>query len=235
VAAVETLDAAKARKVPSAPSPNMAHHPLGTMRRVGARRRIDHVRVVLTAVLAGALMLAAAACGGSSSSSSSSTSSSTSTSTTTTASTTTATGGGGTGGKLSAAEWATLQADVAQARTVNQQGIKTFKKCRVEVSGNYSNQAIAACFGTSTTSVVAAGQKLNADLATAQKAAGGACAAALGRTQGQVTLYLASVNALGLTVKRGQIPTTDSIDSTTAQLADAQAAGKTVAAACAPA
>jgi hypothetical protein len=204
------------------------------MRRVGARRRIGGVRAFLTAALAGALVLAAAACGGSSSSSSSSTSTSTTTAMSTTTASTTTTGGGGAGGKLSAAEWAALQADVAQARSVNQQGIKTFKKCRVEVSGNYSNQAIASCFGTSTTAVVAAGQKLNADLAAAQKAAGGACAAALGHAQGQVTLYLASVNALGLTVSRGQIPTTDSIDTTTAQLADAQAAGKTVTSACAP-
>lgn len=191
------------------------------------------MRVVWTAVLAGALVLAAAACGGSSSSSSSTTSTTTTTASTTT--TTSSGGGGGAGGKLSAAEWTTLQADVAQAKTVNQQGIATFKKCRVKVSGNYSNQEIATCFGSSTTSVVAAGQKLNADLATAQKSASGACAAALGKAQGQITLYISSVNAIGLTVKQGQIPTTDSIDSTTAQLADAQAAGKTIAPACAPA
>ncbi len=197
------------------------------------------MRVFWTAVLAGVLVLAAAACGGSSGSSgsSSSTTSTTTESTTTTASTTTSStgGGGGAGGKLSAAEWSTLQADVAQAKSVNQQGIATFKKCRVKVSGSYNNQQIAACFGSSTTSVVAAGQKLNADLATAQKSASGACAAALGKAQGQITLYISSVNAIGLTVKRGQIPTTDSIDSTTAQLADAQAAGKTIAPACAPA
>ena len=190
------------------------------------------MRVVWTAVLAGVLVLAAAACGGSSGSSGS-----TSTSTTTTAESTTTSsgGGGGAGGKLSAAEWSTLQADVAQAKSVNQQGIATFKKCRVKVSGSYSNQEIAACFGSSTTSVVAAGQKLNADLAAAQKSASGACAAALGATQGKVTLYISSVNALGLTVKQGQIPTTDDIDSTTKQLANAQAAGKTIAPVCAPA
>ena len=195
------------------------------------------MRVVWTAVLAGALVLAAAAGGGSSSSSSSTTSTTTTTASTTASTTTTTSsgGGGGAGGKLSAAEWATLQADVAQAKTVNQQGIATFKKCRVKVAGSYSNQEIATCFGSSTTSVVAAGQKLNADLATAQKSASGACAAALGKAQGQITLYISSVNAIGLTVKQGQIPTTDSIDSTTAQLADAQAAGKTIAPACAPA
>jgi hypothetical protein len=136
---------------------------------------------------------------------------------------------------LSAAEWSALQADIAQAKSVNQQGIATFKKCRVEVSGSYSNQEIATCFGSSTTSVVAAGQKLNADLATAQKSASGACAAALGTAQSKVTLYISSVNQLGLTVKQGQIPTTDDIDSTTTQLANAQAAGKTIAPACAPA
>ena len=142
---------------------------------------------------------------------------------------------GGAGGKLSAAEWSTLQADVAQAKSVNQAAIKQFKKCRVEVSKSYSNQQIATCFGTQTTKVVAAGQKLNADLAAAQKSASGACAAALGETQSQITLYISSVNAIGLTVKQGQIPTTDSIDSTTAQLAQTQAAGKTIAPACAPA
>lgn len=190
------------------------------------------MRGLLIAVLAGVLVLAAAACGGSSGSSDTTSS----TTTTTTESTTTSGGGGGgAGGKLSAAEWSTLQADIAQAKSVNQQGIATFKKCRVKVSGSYSNQQIAACFGSSTTSVVVAGQKLNADLATAQTSAGGACAAALGKAQGQVTLYISSVNALGLTVKQGQIPTTDSIDSTTAQLADVQAAGKTLAPACAPA
>jgi hypothetical protein len=182
----------------------------------------------LLAVLAFALVLGATACGGSSKSDSTTTS-------TTTESTTTTSSGGGSGGKLSAAEWSALQADIAQAKTVNQQGIATFKKCRVKVSGSYSNAEIAACFGSSTTSVVQAGQKLNSDLATAQKGAGGACAAALGAAQGKVTLYISSVNALGLTVKQGQIPTTDDIDSTTQQLANAQAAGKAIAPACAPA
>ena len=194
------------------------------------------MRGLLIAVLAGVLVLAAAACGGSSSSSST-TSTTTTTASTTTASTTTTSsgGGGGAGGKLSAAEWTALQADVAQAKTVNQQGIATFKKCRVKVSGSYSNAEIASCFGSATTDVVAAGQTLNADLATAQKSAGGACAAALGAAQGKVTLYISSVNQLGLTVKQGQIPTTDDIDSTTKQLANAQAAGKTIAPVCAPA
>src|SRR3954454_15499514 len=101
------------------------------MRRFAAFRRMPLVRPVLIAVLSGVLVLAAAACGSSSSSDS------TSTSTTTTAPTTTTSSvGGGTGGKLSAAEWTTLQADVAQAKTVNQQGIATFKKCRVKVSGS---------------------------------------------------------------------------------------------------
>jgi hypothetical protein len=181
----------------------------------------------LLAVLAFALVLGVTACGGSSSSDSTTTS-------TTTESTTTSSGGGA-GGKLSAADWSALQADIAQAKTVNQQGIATFKKCRVKVSGSYSNAEIASCFGSSTTSVVGAGQTLNADLATAQKEAGGACAAALGAAQGKVTLYISSVNALGLTVKQGQIPTTDDIDSTTKQLANAQAAGKAIAPACAPA
>ena len=119
---------------------------------------------------------------------------------------------------------------------VNQAAIVTFKKCRKEVAaGGYSNQQIATCFGTQTTKVVQAGQKLNADLAKAQQQAGGACAAALGATQGKVTLYISSVNAIGLTVKQGQIPTTDDIDSTTQQLANAQAAAKAIAPACAPA
>jgi hypothetical protein len=205
------------------------------MRRLGGHRRIDRVRVFWTAVLAGALVLAAAACGGSSSSSST-TSTTTTTESTTTTTTSSTGGGGGAGGKLSASDWAALQADAAQAKSVNQQGIAQFKKCRKEVAaGGYSNQQIATCFGTQTTKVVAAGQKLNADLAKYQQKAGGACAAALGKTQGQVTLYISSVNAIGLTVKQGQIPTTDDIDSTTAQLAQAQATAKTIAPACAPA
>jgi hypothetical protein len=119
---------------------------------------------------------------------------------------------------------------------VNQKAIATFKQCRVKVAkGGYSNQQIADCFGTQTTAVVQAGQKLNADLAKYQANAGGACAAALGKTQSQVTLYISSVNAIGLTVKQGQIPTTGDIDSTTGQLAQAQATAKTIAPACAPA
>lgn len=185
------------------------------------------MKAILSAVFAAALVLALAACGGSSSSSTTST---TSTTTTTTAST------GDTGGKLSAASWAALQADAATARATNQEAIKTFQKCRREVAaGGYSNQQIATCFGTETTKVVAAGQKLNADLAKYQAEAGGACDAALGKTQSQVTLYISSVNAIGLTVKQGQIPTTDDIDSTAAQLAQAQATAKTIAPACAPA
>ena len=190
------------------------------------------MKAVLSAILAGVLVLAAAACGGSSSSSDT-----TSTTTTTESTTTTSSGGGGgAGGKLSAASWSALQADAAAARSVNQKAIATFKKCRKEVAaGGYNNQQIATCFGTQTTAVVQAGQKLNADLAKYQQEAGGACAAALGKTQSQVTLYISSVNAIGLTVKQGQIPTTDDIDSTTAQLGQAQATAKTIAPACAPA
>ena len=188
------------------------------------------MRTVLCAAIAGVLVLVVAACGGSSSSSDT-------TSTTTTEPTTTASsGGGGAGGKLSASEWSTLQAAAAQARSVNQTNIKTFQGCRTKVAaGGYSNQQIATCFGSSTTAVVNAGQQFNAALASAQKSASGACAAALGKTQSAVTLYISSVNAIGLTVKQGQIPQTGDIDSTLNELTKAQTAYKTVAPACAPA
>lgn len=183
--------------------------------------------------MAGALVLAAVACGGSSSSSDT-----TSTTTTTTeAMTTASSGGGGAGGKLSASEWAALQQSAAQARSVNQKAIATFQKCRKLIAQqNYTNSSIQNCFGTTTTDVVHAGQALNADLATAQKSASGACAEALGRTQSQVTLYISSVNALGLGAQNvSQVPTTDDIDSTLAQLKQAQTTAKTIAPACAPA
>ena len=192
------------------------------------------MRAVLCAAMAGALVLVVAACGGSSSSSDT-----TSTTTTTTEPTTTAMagGGGGAGGKLSASEWASLQQSAAQARSVNQKAIATFQKCRKLIAQqNYTNSSIQNCFGTTTTDVVHAGQALNADLATAQKSASGACAEALGRTQSQVTLYISSVNALGLGAQNvSQVPTTDDIDSTLAQLKQAQTTAKTIAPACAPA
>ncbi|HEU5211886.1 MAG TPA: hypothetical protein VFU10_03885 [Gaiellaceae bacterium] len=191
------------------------------------------MRAVLCAAMAGALVLAAVACGGSSSSSDT-----TSTTTTTTeAMTTASSGGGGAGGKLSASEWAALQQSAAQARSVNQKAIATFQKCRKLIAQqNYTNSSIQNCFGTTTTDVVHAGQALNADLATAQKSASGACAEALGRTQSQVTLYISSVNALGLGAQNvSQVPTTDDIDSTLAQLKQAQTTAKTIAPACAPA
>jgi hypothetical protein len=190
------------------------------------------VRAVLSAAIAGVLVLAVAACGGSSSSSN------TTTATTTTEPTTTASsgGGGGAGGKLSASEWASLQTAAAKAKSVNQTNIKTFQSCRTKVAaGGYSNQQIATCFGSSTTAVVNAGQQFNAALASAQKSAGGACAAALGTTQSAVTLYISSVNAIGLTVKQGQIPQTGDIDSTLNELKKAQTAYKAVPPACAPA
>jgi NADH dehydrogenase FAD-containing subunit len=189
------------------------------------------VRTALCAI-AGVLVLVVAACGGSSSSSDT-----TSTTTTTTEPTTTAyAGGGGAGGKLSASEWASLQSAAAKAKSVNQQNIVTFQKCRKQVAaGGYSNQQIASCFGSSTTAVVNAGQEFNAALASAQKSASGACAATLGKMQGNVTLYISSVNALGLTVKQGQIPQTGDINSTLNELTKAQATAKTIAPACAPA
>ena len=92
----------------------------------------------LATIAALMLVLGATACGGSSSSSD------TTSTTTTTESTTTSPGAGsGAGGRLSAAEWSSLQADAAQARSVNQAAITQFKKCRVEVSKSYSNQQIA--------------------------------------------------------------------------------------------
>ena len=63
----------------------------------------------------------------------------------------------------------------------------------------------------------------------------GACAATLGKMQSNVTLYISSVNALGLTVKQGQIPQTGDINSTLNELTKAQATAKTIAPACAPA
>jgi hypothetical protein len=182
----------------------------------------------LAAALAFALVLGTTACGGSSSSSGDS---STSTSTTTTG----MMGGNGTG-KLTAAQWSTLQGEIAKAQTVNQQGIAAFKACRVKIKGNYSDQVIATCFTDATTPVVQGGKQLNAALAAAQQQAGpGACNAALGTTLANVHLYISSVNQLGLTAKSGTVPQSDDVDTTLAQLTKAQTSAKGIEPGCKPA
>jgi hypothetical protein len=186
--------------------------------------------VRLIAILAaGALLLAASGCGGSGSSSGSS--SSTSTTTTTTASATK----GGAGGRLSAADWSAYESAAASAQSVNQQGIVTFKGCRVVFSGNPTAAVVKTCFGNSTGLVLDEGKILLTDLQGFASRSGGACHSALATNYSNVKLYVSSVNALNLSATQGNVPEIQSVNTALAQLARAHAAAAKVPPLCKPA
>jgi hypothetical protein len=154
--------------------------------------------------------------------------------TTTTRSTTTA---GSTGqGRLSPTSWATYTDVRDHARTVNTAAIKTFQKCRGLDFTSVSTEKIQSCLGDSTSSVVTEGQMVLKTLGGFEGEAGGACATALTQLEGNVHLYVASVNTLTSTVQRGSPAGAPAqIDSATTALAHSRASQAAFESACKPA
>jgi hypothetical protein len=185
------------------------------------------IRIVAVIGLVG-LALVPLGCGSSSSSSS--------TKATTTTVTSTAAGGNG---RLSAASWAAYTSEAAHARAVNQASIKTFRKCRIVAGRGASASQVQVCLGDSMSTVVSEGQKLLATLQRFVQEASGACATAMTNVQGNVKLYISSVNTLQSSVAgegvggHGSFPT--QLDNTQQILVRTRAAQPPVVAACKPA
>ena len=167
-----------------------------------------------------------AGCGGSSDESGGTT-----TEAATTAPATTAAAGGNE--RLSQASWDEYVHARDEAQQVNQKAIKTFAKCRDLIVRNMQSQQIQQCFGTTTSDVVAAGQKFLATLSGFDDEVGGACKKALTNGEGYVKLYVSSVNALA--TSESSTPNQTQVDAAQSALKDARAAGVAFAAACKPA
>jgi hypothetical protein len=115
--------------------------------------------------------------------------------------TTTATTSSGGNERLSESSWATYESEAAKAKTVNDAAIKTFRKCRVVAGNGASSSEVQTCLGNSMSSVVTEGQKLLDELNSLAGETSGACATALNTLNGNVKLYIASVNTLESSVK----------------------------------
>ena len=166
---------------------------------------------LLLAACAAVLVFVASGCGGGDDDSSSSTTSTT----TTTASTENV--------RLSQADWERYEQEKASAQEVNQAAIKTFDKCRKLVDSGASQEQVETCFGDSTSSVVAEGQKLLTFIADIGQDVGGDCATATGNLHNSVKLYISSVNAIGLSSEGGTVPTIQTVDSAKRTLVAARA------------
>lgn len=136
--------------------------------------------------------------------------------------------------RLSAASWATYVAAGTKARAVNQAAIKTFRACRDEILTDASDQA-KQCLGTSTSKVVTQGRELIATLDGFEGEVGGACATATTNYAGSVKLYIASVNAIGVTVEGGNVASSQTaIDNALEGLTAARTAATDFEEACKP-
>jgi hypothetical protein len=176
----------------------------------------------LTSVCAGlTLGLAVAGCGGSSESAS-----------TTTAAETTAAAGANT--RLDQASWSTYVETRDSARAVNQKAIKTFQKCKNLVLSSVSQEKVQTCMSTSAASVVTEGKKVQAVLTDLSADVKGACADATTTLNGEVTLYIATVNGIDTQVKNGNVPSSQTLQSAIAQLGRSRAAVAAFETACKP-
>jgi len=180
----------------------------------------------MLAAVAAVLVLAAAGCGGGGGESTSSSTESTSTTTTTT--------GGAQNARLTQAQWTQYEQEKASAQQINQAAIKTFQKCRVLIDQQKPAAQVEACFGDSTTSVVAEGQKLLTYLASIGPTVSGACGMAIGNLHNQIKLYISSVNALNLSAQGGTVPPIQSVDTAQRALVAAKAATSAFETACKP-
>jgi hypothetical protein len=136
--------------------------------------------------------------------------------------------------RLSQASWGTYTTAATEAKKVNQAAIKTFSKCRDLIVRHMQSQQIQQCFGDSTSSVVTEGKKFLTTLEGFDSEVGGDCAKALTDYQGNVKLYLASVNALDTGLDSNTPPDATQVDQAQGALVRARASSTAFDAACKP-
>jgi hypothetical protein len=105
--------------------------------------------------------------------------------------------------RLSQESWDTYVEARDEARTVNAEATKTFRRCRTTLPPTADTQQVEACLGDSLTDLVSEGEQALETLEGFEDEVGGACAAALAELEGNLTLYIASVKSLEGIVEQG--------------------------------
>jgi hypothetical protein len=137
--------------------------------------------------------------------------------------------------RLSAASWASFQTAAARAEKVNQSATAIFRRCSDKIPTAPNGDAVAACMGGATSTVVKEGTTLLQTLDGLEQETSGACAAALEDLAGYVKLYVSSVNGLDTSIENDQTAGMQGqIDDSLEVLARARAARAPVTAACKP-
>jgi hypothetical protein len=136
--------------------------------------------------------------------------------------------------RLDQESWDEYVAARNSARMVNDEAVKTFRRCRNLLGTDVEAEKVKTCLGDSASSVVAEGQKLRGVLDGFSSEVGGECAAALEQLNGHVKLYISSVNAIALGVEQSNLPNSQDIGASTAQLAKTRSEAAKFEAACKP-
>jgi len=137
--------------------------------------------------------------------------------------------------RLSAASWATYQTAAARAQKVNQSATAVFRRCSDKIPTAANGDAVDACMGSATSTVVKEGMSLLQTLDDLQQETSGACSSALQDLAGNVKLYVSSVNGLNTSIENDQTAGMEGqIDDSLQVLAQARAARAPVTAACKP-
>jgi hypothetical protein len=136
--------------------------------------------------------------------------------------------------RLDQESWDEYVAARDSAKEVNDKAVTTFRGCRNLLGTGADAEKVQTCLGDSASSVVDEGQKLRAVLGGFSTEVGGACADALEQLDGNVKLYISSVNAIALGIEHADLPTPQAVGNSTAQLARTQAEAAKFDAACKP-
>ena len=136
--------------------------------------------------------------------------------------------------RLEPAAWDEYVERRDQARTVNEEAIATFRRCRDLLSTSADEEKVFTCLGDSAENVVTEGKDVLAYLEDVEQDVAGACATATETLQGNVRIYTATVNQIALSVERSTVPSSQEIDTSLAQLAATQKASAAFDRACRP-
>ena len=121
-----------------------------------------------------------------------------------------------------------------EARAVNDEAITTFRRCRDLLGTDVPAERVEECLGSATTDVVTEGQEVLAELDDLAGDVSGACADANEQLSGNIKLYIASVNAIGRGVEQGNLPSSNDVGSSLAQLERSRTAAAAFERACKP-